>query len=62
MGWRYKAGRERLTPYQSKHPSPKTQTYRKKEENWKIIEDKKVNKTVLALLLKPASSINGLMN
>ena len=32
---------ERLTPYQSKDPSPTLRTYRGKEEKGKIVEDKK---------------------
>ena len=36
-----KAGRGRLTPYQSEDPSPTLQTYRGKEEKGKIVEDKK---------------------
>ena len=39
--WQCKAGRERLTPYQSKDPSPTLPTYRGKEEKGKIVEDKK---------------------
>ena len=39
--WQGKAGRERLTPYQSKDPSPTLPTYRGKEEKGKIVEDKK---------------------
>ena len=34
-GWQCKAGRERLTPYQSKDPIPTTPTHRKKEEKGK---------------------------
>ena len=34
-------GRGRLTPYQSEDPSPTLPTYRRKEEKWKIVEDKK---------------------
>ena len=37
-GWQCKAGRERLTPYQSEDPSP---THRKKEEKEKTVGDKK---------------------
>ena len=37
----YKAGRGRLTPYQSEDPSPTLRTYRGKEEKGKIVEDKK---------------------
>ena len=36
-----KAGRGRLTPYQSKDPSHTLPTYRGKEEKGKIVEDKK---------------------
>ena len=39
--WQCKAGRERLTPYQSEDPSPTLPTYREKEEKGKIVEDKK---------------------
>ena len=39
--WQCKAGRGRLTPYQSEDPSPTLPTYRGKEENGKIVEDKK---------------------
>ena len=39
--WQYKAGRGRLTPYQSEDPSPTLPTYRGKEEKGKIVEDKK---------------------
>ena len=39
--WRCKAGRGRLTPYQSEDPSPTLPTYRGKEEKAKIVEDKK---------------------
>ena len=34
-GWEYKAGRERLTNYQSKDPSPTIPTHRMKEEKGK---------------------------
>ena len=34
-GWQCKAGRERLTPYQSEDPNPTTPTHRKKEEKGK---------------------------
>ena len=40
--WQCKAGRGRLPPYQSEDPSPALPTYRGKEENLKIVEDKKV--------------------
>ena len=40
-GWQCKAGRERLTPYQSEDPNPTTPTHRKKEEKWKTVRDKK---------------------
>ena len=36
-----KAGRGRLTPYQSEDTSPTLPTYRGKEEKGKIFEDKK---------------------
>ena len=36
-----KAGRGRLTPYQSEDPSPTLPTDREKEEKGKIVEDKK---------------------
>ena len=36
-----KAGRGRLTPYQSEDPNPTLPTYRGKEEKGKIVEDKK---------------------
>ena len=36
--WQCKAGRGRLTPYQSKDPSPTLPTYRGKEEKGKIVE------------------------
>ena len=39
--WQCKAGRGRLTPYQSEYPSPTLPTYRRKEEKSKIVEDKK---------------------
>ena len=39
--WQCKAGRGRLTPYQSKDPSPTLPAYRGKEDKWKIVEDKK---------------------
>ena len=40
--WQCKAGRGRLTPYQSEDPNPTLPTYRGKEERGKIVEDKKV--------------------
>ena len=40
-GWQCKAGRERVTPYQSKYPNPTTPTHRKKEEKGKTVGDKK---------------------
>ena len=40
-GWQCKAGRERLTPYQSEDPNPTTATHRKKEEKGKTVGDKK---------------------
>ena len=39
--WQCKAGRGKLTPYQSEAPSPTLPTYREKEEKGKIVEDKK---------------------
>ena len=39
--WQCKAGRGRLTPYQSEDPSPTLPTYKGKEEKGKIVEDKK---------------------
>ena len=39
--WQCKAGRGRLTPYQSEDPSPTLPTYRGKEKKWKIVKDKK---------------------
>ena len=39
--WQCKAGKGRLTPYQSEHPSPTLPIYRGKEEKGKIVEDKK---------------------
>ena len=39
--WQCKAGRGRLTPYQSEDPNPTLPTYRGKEEKGKIVEDKK---------------------
>ena len=39
--WQCKAGRGRLTPYQSEDPSPTLPTNRGKEEKRKIVEDKK---------------------
>ena len=39
--WQCKAGRGRLTPYQSEDSSPTLPTYRGKEEKEKIVEDKK---------------------
>ena len=36
-----KAGRERLTPYQSEDPNPTTPTHRMKEEKGKTVGDKK---------------------
>ena len=40
-GRQCKAGRERLTPYQSEDPNPTTPTHRKKEEKGKTVGDKK---------------------
>ena len=58
--WQCKAGRGRLTPYQSEDPSPTLATYRRKEEKGKIVEAKKgesnqANNKALDLLLKPAN-------
>ena len=39
--WQCKAGRGRLTPYQSEDPSSTLPTYIGKEEKMKIVEDKK---------------------
>ena len=39
--WQCKAGRGRLTPYQSEDPSPTLPTYRGKEKKGKIVENKK---------------------
>ena len=39
--WQCKAGRGRLTPYQSEGPSPTLPTYRGKEVKGKIVENKK---------------------
>ena len=39
--WQCKAGKGRLTPYQSEDPGPTQPTYRGKEEKGKIVEDKK---------------------
>ena len=39
--WQCKAGRARLTPYQSEDPSTTLPTYRGKEEKGKIVKDKK---------------------
>ena len=59
--WQCKAGRERLTPYQSEDPRPTTPTHRIKEEKVKTVGDKKgassyTNKKALALLLKSVSA------
>ena len=40
-GRQCKAGRERLTPYQSEEPNPTTPTHRMKEEKGKTVGDKK---------------------
>ena len=40
-GWQCKAGRERLTPYQSEDPNHTTPTHRMKEEKGKTAGDKK---------------------
>ena len=39
-GWQRKAGRERLTPYQSEDPNPKTPTHKMKEEKGKAGDKK----------------------
>ena len=39
--WQCKALRGRLPPYQSEDPSPTLPAYRGKEDNGKIVEDKK---------------------
>ena len=39
--WQFKAGRGRLTPYQSEDPSSTLPAYRGKEDKVKIVEDKK---------------------
>ena len=39
--WKCKAGRERLTPYQSEDPNPTTPTHRMKEEKGKTAGDRK---------------------
>ena len=39
--WQCKAGKGRLTPYQSEDPSPTLPTYRGKEGKGKVVEDKK---------------------
>ena len=41
QGWQCKAGRERLTPYQSKDPNPTIPTHRMKEEKGKTAGNKK---------------------
>ena len=41
IGWQCKAGRERLTPYQSEDPSPTIPTDRMNEEKGKTVGDKK---------------------
>ena len=40
-GRQCKAGRERLTPYQSEDPNPTTPTHTMKEEKGKTVGDKK---------------------
>ena len=40
-GWHCKAGRERLTPYQSEDPNATTPTHRMKDEKGKTAGDKK---------------------
>ena len=39
--WQCKAGRGRLTPYQSDYPRPTLPTYKRKEEKGEIVEDKR---------------------
>ena len=39
--WQCKAGRGKLTPYQSEDNSPTLPTYKGKEEKGKIVENKK---------------------
>ena len=39
--WQRKAGRGKLSQYQSEDPSPTLPTFRGKEEKGKIVEDKK---------------------
>ena len=39
-GWQCKAGRERLTPYQSEDPNPKTPTHKMKEKKGKAGDKK----------------------
>ena len=40
-GRQCKAGRERLTQYQSEDSNPTTPTHRMEEEKWKTVGDKK---------------------
>ena len=40
-GWQCKAGRDRLTPYQSEYPNPTAPTHRMKEGKGKTAGDKK---------------------
>ena len=40
-GWQCKAGRERLTPYQTEDPDPTTPTHGMTEEKGKTAGDKK---------------------
>ena len=40
-GWQFKAGRERLTPYQSEDPIHTTPTHKMKKEKRKTAGDKK---------------------
>ena len=55
--WQRKAGRGRLTPYQSEDPSPTLPTYRGKGEKGEIVEDKKGEREERrTLLLKSACS------
>ena len=45
--WQCKAGRERLTPYQSEDPNPTTLTRIMKEEEGKTAGDKKVSEQLV---------------
>ena len=39
-GWQCKAGRERITPYQTEDPNPTTPTHKMKEKKGKTAGDK----------------------